>query len=145
MLQGITNILIYYHVAKTNSLYKVYLEHAITLSHYLNINNSMYHFVHIENFTIFVSIKTNAIMLIVSSREFRDNQKKYFDSVDNGEQVIVQRGKDRSYKLVPVTSSDVCMTEEEFYEKIDRSIQQAKEGKVLRVSTNDDLKKLLDL
>lgn len=32
-----------------------------------------------------------------------------------------------------------------FYEKIDRSIQQAKEGKVLRVSTNDDLKKLLDL
>ena len=44
MLQSITNILIYYHVAKTNSLYKVYLEHAITLSHYLNINNSMYHF-----------------------------------------------------------------------------------------------------
>lgn len=84
-------------------------------------------------------------MLVVSSREFRDNQKKYFDSVDNGEQVIVQRGKDRSYKLVPVTSSDLCMTEEEFYEKIDHSIQQAKEGKVLRVSTDDDLKKLLSL
>ncbi|WP_196065075.1 prevent-host-death protein [Bacteroides cellulosilyticus] len=84
-------------------------------------------------------------MLIVSSREFRDNQKKYFDSVDNGEQVIVQRGKDRSYKLVPVTNSDICMTEEEFYEKIDRSIQQAKEGNVLKVSTNDDLKKLLGL
>ena len=84
-------------------------------------------------------------MLIVSSREFRDNQKKYFDSVDNGEQVIVQRGKDRSYKLVPVTNSDICMTEEEFYEKIDRSIQQDKEGNVLKVSTNDDLKKLLGL
>lgn len=84
-------------------------------------------------------------MLIVSSREFRDNQKKYFDSVDNGEQVIVQRGKDRSYKLVPVTNSDICMTEEEFYEKIGRSIQQAKEGNVLKVSTNDDLKKLLGL
>ena len=75
-------------------------------------------------------------MLIISSREFRDNQKKYFDSVDNGEQVIVQRGKDRSYKLVPVTSHDI-------YEKIDRSIRQAKEGKVLRVSSDDDLKKLL--
>ena len=37
------------------------------------------------------------------------------------------------------------MTEEEFYEKIDRSIQQAKEGNVLKVSTNDDLKKLLGL
>lgn len=29
------------------------------------------------------------------------------------------------------------------YEKIDRSIQQVKEGKVLRVSTNDDLKNCL--
>ena len=37
-------------------------------------------------------IKKHTAMLIVSSREFRDNQKKYFDSVDNGEQVIVQRG-----------------------------------------------------
>lgn len=41
--------------------------------------------------------------------------------------------------LIAVTSSDVCMTEEEFYEKIDRSIQQAKEDKFFRVSTNDDL------
>lgn len=82
-------------------------------------------------------------MLVISNREFRDNQKKYFDSVDNGEQVIVQRGKDRSYKLAPVTESDVCMSEEEFYEKIDRSIRQAEEGKVLRVSSGDDLKKLL--
>lgn len=82
-------------------------------------------------------------MIVISSREFRDNQKKYFDSVDNGEQVIVQRGKDRSYKLIPVTSSDVCMTEEEFYEKIDRSIQQAKEGKVLKISSGEELKKLL--
>lgn len=41
--------------------------------------------------------------------------------------------------LIAVTSSDDCMTEEEFYEKIDRSIQQAKEDKFFRVSTNDDL------
>lgn len=90
-------------------------------------------------------INNRTAMLVISSREFRDNQKKYFDSVDNGEQVIVQRGKDRSYKLVPVTSHDICMTEEEFYKKIDRSIQQAKEGKVLKVSTNDGLKNLLGL
>ena len=30
-------------------------------------------------------------MRIVTSREFRDNQKKYFDMVDNNEQVIVKR------------------------------------------------------
>ncbi|RGV37023.1 prevent-host-death protein [Bacteroides clarus] len=68
-------------------------------------------------------------MLVISSREFRENQKKYFDSVDGGEQVIVQRGKDRSYKLVPVTSEDACMTQEEFYAKVNRSLQQVREGK----------------
>lgn len=83
-------------------------------------------------------------MIVISSREFRDNQKKYLDSVDNGEQVIVQRGKDRFYKIVLVASNDVCMTEEEFYEKIDRSLRQAKEGKVLKVSSDEDLKKLLN-
>lgn len=75
-------------------------------------------------------------MLVVSSREFRDNQKKYFDSVDSGEQVIVQRGKDRSYKLVPITADDTCMTQEEFYAKIDRSLQQAREGKTHTLDLN---------
>lgn len=82
-------------------------------------------------------------MIVISSREFRDNQKKYLDSVDNGEQVIVQRGKDRFYKIVPVASNVVCMTEEEFYEKIDHSLRQAKEGKILKVTSEEELKKLL--
>jgi antitoxin YefM len=44
-------------------------------------------------------------MLIVSSREFRENQKKYFDLVDQNEQVIVQRGKDKAYMIIPVHSA----------------------------------------
>lgn len=82
-------------------------------------------------------------MLVISSREFRENQKKYFDSVDNGEQVIVQRGKDKAYRLVPITEDDTCMSESEFYEKINRGIQQAKEGKVTRIDNIEDFKKLL--
>lgn len=82
-------------------------------------------------------------MIMISSREFKNNQKKYFDLIDNGEQVIIQRGKVRFYKLIPITSGDACMTEEEFYEKIDRSIQQVKEDKVLKVSTKEELKKML--
>lgn len=84
-------------------------------------------------------------MLVISSREFRENQKKYFDSVDNGEQVIVQRGKDKAYRLVPVTDDDSCMSKEEFYEKLDRSIQQAKEGKVTRIDDLTEFKKLLGI
>ena len=48
-------------------------------------------------------------MRIVTSREFRDNQKKYFDMVDNKEQVIVKRSKKRAYKLVPVTDDDMLI------------------------------------
>ena len=86
-------------------------------------------------------------MLIISSREFRDNQASYFDRVDRGEEITVQRGKDKSYKIVPVTEDDTLMSKEEFFAKIDRSLQQAKEGKVYEMkedeSTKDFLNRLL--
>ena len=44
--------------------------------------------------------------MIISSREFRDQQKKYFDLVDQNEQVIVQRGKDKAYVIVPLNDVD---------------------------------------
>ena len=47
-------------------------------------------------------------MKIVTSREFRDNQKMYFDMVDKNEQIIVKR-KNRAYKLVPVTDDDMLV------------------------------------
>src|SRR6056297_588171 len=47
-------------------------------------------------------------MRIVTSREFRDNQKKYFDMIDNNEQVVVMR-KNRSYKLVLVSEDDMLV------------------------------------
>ena len=47
-------------------------------------------------------------MKIVTSREFRDNQKKFFDMVDNNEQVVVKR-KNRAYKLVPVSEDDMLV------------------------------------
>lgn len=48
-------------------------------------------------------------MEIISSREFRDNQKKYFDMVDDKKQVIVKRSKNRAYKLVPITEDDMVV------------------------------------
>ena len=65
-------------------------------------------------------------MIVISSREFRDNQKKYFDLVDSNEQVIVQRGKNKSYKLVPIMEDKTLMTEGEFCAKIDLSITGAR-------------------
>ncbi|HSH50229.1 MAG TPA: hypothetical protein VK982_00745 [Bacteroidales bacterium] len=54
-------------------------------------------------------------MKIVTSREFRDHQKKYFDMVDKKEQVIVKRSKNRAYKLVPVTEDDMLIEIPEEY------------------------------
>ncbi len=73
----------------------------------------------IVKFTIFVPVLVRNIksttMKIVTSREFRDNQKKYFDMVDNREQVIVKRSKHRAYKIVPVTDDDMLIEIPEEY------------------------------
>ncbi|MEA1896497.1 MAG: hypothetical protein U9N53_02400 [Bacteroidota bacterium] len=39
----------------------------------------------------------------------RWKQKKYFDLVDNKEQVIVKRSKKRAYKLVPISDDDILI------------------------------------
>ena len=83
-------------------------------------------------------------MLVISSREFRQNQKMYLNLVDNNEQVIVQRGKDKAYKILPVSANDTFLTEDEFYAKIDYSLRQADEGKVSKL-TEAEQKELLGL
>ena len=50
-------------------------------------------------------------MYIISSREFRINQKMYLDLVDKNEQVIVQRGKNKAYKLTAITDTDRFLEE----------------------------------
>jgi antitoxin (DNA-binding transcriptional repressor) of toxin-antitoxin stability system len=51
-------------------------------------------------------------MLIISSREFRDNQASYLDRVDNGEEILLQRGKNKSYKIIPVSEVDTLINKE---------------------------------
>jgi prevent-host-death family protein len=48
-------------------------------------------------------------MLVISSREFRDKQAEYMDRADNGEQIIVQRGKNKAYTITPVKDKDVYL------------------------------------
>lgn len=44
-------------------------------------------------------------MTIVSARDFRSNQGKYFSMVNAGEHVIL-KSREGNFRLVPVTSSD---------------------------------------
>ena len=83
-------------------------------------------------------------MLIISSREFRQNQRLYFDKADKGEQIIVQRGKDKSYALTPIAKDDLYFNAG-MVKKIKKSIAQAKKGKITTISSSKEIKELLGL
>jgi len=83
-------------------------------------------------------------MLVISSREFRQNQKKYFEKVDKGEHIIVQRGKDKAYALTPVSEEDMYFSAE-MISKIKQSLLEVKKGEVRKVSTSKEVSELLGL
>jgi len=83
-------------------------------------------------------------MLIISSREFRQNQRLYFDKVDNGEQVIVQRGNDKSYILSPVSKDDLYFNAE-MVKQIKKSIKRAEKGGLKKITTSEEISELLGL
>ena len=83
-------------------------------------------------------------MLVVSAREFRDNQKSYLDKIDKGIELLLTRGKNKSYKIVPVTEDDTLMTKEEFFAKLERAEQDYKEGKYVSIKTEEELDSLLN-
>jgi antitoxin YefM len=81
-------------------------------------------------------------MVVVSSREFREKQAEYMDLADNGEQIIVQRGKNKAYSITPITNEDVYFSRE-MVEKIEKSLLQAKNGEVTRVNGKEALVEFL--
>ena len=83
-------------------------------------------------------------MLVISSREFRQNQKKYFEKADKGEHIIVQRGKDKAYALTPISEDDMYFTAE-MVEKIKQSILEVQKGETRKISTPDEINELLGL
>ena len=83
-------------------------------------------------------------MTIISSREFRSNQKEYFDRVDEGEQIIVQRGKDKSYIIMPTKKQDYYISEE-MKQKLERGLRDEQQGDTVSLKTKEDIAKLLGL
>ena len=83
-------------------------------------------------------------MIIVSSREFRQNQRLYFDKVDQGEKVIVQRGNDKSYALSAVSEDGVYFTAE-MLARLKDSLEEAQKGNYLEINSDEEIRKLLGL
>ncbi len=83
-------------------------------------------------------------MIVISTREFRQNQKEYFERVDKGERIIVQRGKDKSYLLTPVTEDDLYFNEK-MLERIKKSLAEIQKGESKEISSPGDIHELLGL
>jgi antitoxin (DNA-binding transcriptional repressor) of toxin-antitoxin stability system len=78
-------------------------------------------------------------MLVVSTREFRQNQSSYLNRIDEGRDILLQRGKNKSYRITPVTEDDTLMSKEEFFAKIDRALESYKAGNYRTVNTREEL------
>ena len=83
-------------------------------------------------------------MVVISSRDFRSDQSKYLGMAAEGQEVVLTTRNLGSFKIVPFTEDDVLMTKEELNEKIDKGIQDIKNGKGYRLSTKEDFERFLD-
>jgi hypothetical protein len=82
-------------------------------------------------------------VLQVTSRQFREKQKAFFELADKGEKIIIRRGNKKSYVLTPVDDDDLYFTPE-MLAKIDKAVQQAKEGEVTYITNKEDLNNFLN-
>ena len=79
-------------------------------------------------------------MLVISTRELTQNQSRFFEMADS-QRVIIKRKK-RFFQLVDLGESipeltDTFVSKEEMYAKIDRGIEEYKQGKTKKLDTND--------
>ena len=101
--------------------------------------------------TILVSKQINAIfvvlsridMVVVSSREFRANQRKYFDLARTNDVVITSRSHG-SYRLVPVSDSDTLVDSSLLDAKIRKGIAEYEQGRVHRMNDGESLDGFLE-
>ena len=66
-------------------------------------------------------------------------QKLYFDLADQNEQIIVQRGKDKAYMLIPITESDRLSTNPALINKIKDAERAIREGKTTKINDIDNI------
>lgn len=75
-------------------------------------------------------------MVVVSSREFRANQRKYFDLARSNDVVITSRSHG-SYRLVPVLKSDTLIDQATLEAKIRQGIADYESGRVHKMKEGE--------
>ncbi|MBA5629867.1 type II toxin-antitoxin system Phd/YefM family antitoxin [Moheibacter lacus] len=82
-------------------------------------------------------------MKTITVSEFRKNIKKYAD-LARTEKVIVNRGEGKAFAIVPLEEVEDPGYNPEFVKKIEKSLQEAEEGKTVTIKTEKELREFLD-
>ena len=82
-------------------------------------------------------------MVVVSSREFRANQRKYFDLARTNDVVITSRSHG-SYRLVPISEDDTLIDRESLDARIRQGIQDYEADKVIKMKDNESSEEFLE-
>ncbi|GHT01697.1 hypothetical protein FACS189421_14370 [Bacteroidia bacterium] len=83
-------------------------------------------------------------VLEVTTRQFRDKQKDFFELADKGKQILIRRGRKQAYFLSPVEESDFTVTPA-LLAKLDNIRQEVKEGNVTVCKTIEEALNHLEL
>lgn len=84
----------------------------------------------------------NEKMIVISTREFRDKQKSYLDKIDEGLEVLIQRGKNKTYKIVPITEDNTVISKEEFNLVLEEGFKDIDQGRTARYTLDEIRKKM---
>ena len=82
-------------------------------------------------------------MTTLTISDFRNNMASSFDRVDAGEFVFINRGKQKTYAIIPVEDDDLAITPE-LAAKIEKARQEFREGKGIALSSHEDIDRYLD-
>ena len=66
-------------------------------------------------------------MLVISTRDFRDNQTKFLNMANKGENIVLKSRTEGSFRLIPVTEKETIMVERDLMEELRGALQQVKE------------------
>ncbi|MDR1130093.1 MAG: hypothetical protein LBK96_03845 [Prevotellaceae bacterium] len=81
--------------------------------------------------------------LEITAKEFQEKQKSFFEIADTGRQIIIKKGRKQAYSLAPVEEDGFVVTPE-IMERIEKSRQQFREGRVTVCKTRDEILRHLE-
>lgn len=84
-------------------------------------------------------------MEVISTREFRANQKKYFDMASKGEDIVLKSRNYGSFRLIPVSQNDIVANKPDLTKRICQALKEVKlmrEGKIKELSMDELLNEL---